>query len=90
MDDEGVDLARLEEPGVNLLGGEYALAVEVLKELDLTSVRLLSNNPDKAAAVERAGIRVSERVPCEVEPSAHAEQYLKTKKEKMGHLFTAR
>ena len=69
---------------------EYALAVEVLKALDLTQVRLLSNNPDKAAAVERAGIRVTERVPCEVEPSVHAEQYLKTKKEKMGHLFTAR
>jgi GTP cyclohydrolase II len=50
-------------------------------------VRLLSNNPDKVAALERAGIAVSERVPCEVVPSTHAEDYLRVKKEKMGHLF---
>lgn len=68
---------------------EYALPVEVLKALELREVRLLSNNPDKVAAVEAAGIRVVERVPCEVEPqSAHSENYLRTKKEKMGHLFS--
>jgi 3,4-dihydroxy 2-butanone 4-phosphate synthase/GTP cyclohydrolase II len=48
---------------------------------------LLSNNPEKVAALERAGIGVTERVPCEVAPSAHAEDYLRVKKEKMGHLF---
>jgi GTP cyclohydrolase II len=53
-------------------------------------VRLLSNNPDKVAAVERAGIEVTERVPCEVSASAYAEDYLKTKKEKLGHLFSSR
>jgi 3,4-dihydroxy 2-butanone 4-phosphate synthase/GTP cyclohydrolase II len=51
-------------------------------------VRLLSNNPEKVAALENAGIRVTERVPCEVEPNAHAADYLRTKKEKLGHLFT--
>jgi 3,4-dihydroxy 2-butanone 4-phosphate synthase/GTP cyclohydrolase II len=53
-------------------------------------VRLLSNNPDKVAALERGGIQVTERVPCEVAPTTHAEDYLKTKKDKMGHLFTSR
>jgi 3,4-dihydroxy 2-butanone 4-phosphate synthase/GTP cyclohydrolase II len=53
-------------------------------------VRLLSNNPDKVAALERGGIKVVERIPCEVSPSIHAEDYLKTKKEKLGHLFTSR
>jgi GTP cyclohydrolase II len=68
---------------------QYSLPVEVLKALELTRVRLLSNNPDKVAAVEAAGIEVTERVPCEVEPvSAHSENYLRTKKEKMGHLFS--
>ncbi len=68
---------------------EYALPVEVLKALDLERVRLLSNNPAKVAAVEAAGIVVEERVPCEPEPqSPHSLQYLKTKKEKMGHLFS--
>ncbi len=68
---------------------QYSLPVEVLKALDLQRIRLLSNNPDKVAAVEAAGIEVTERVPCEVEPaSAHSENYLRTKKEKMGHLFS--
>jgi len=54
----------------------------------VTQVRLLSNNPDKVEALEKAGVRVVERVPCEVVPSPFAEDYLKTKKEKLGHLFT--
>jgi GTP cyclohydrolase II len=66
---------------------EFELPAEILKSLGVKSVRLLSNNPDKVAALERAGISVLERVPCEVVPSAHAEDYLRVKKEKMGHLF---
>jgi len=61
-----------------------------LKALEISQVRLLSNNPDKVAALERAGIKVSERVSAEVETTAHAEEYLKTKKEKLGHLFSSR
>lgn len=68
---------------------DFTLPAEILKALGVTSVRLLSNNPDKVEALERAGVRVAERVPCEVTPSPHAEEYLKTKKEKMGHLFTS-
>ena len=66
---------------------EFELPAEILKSLRVKAVRLLSNNPDKVAALERAGISVVERVPCEVVPSAHAEDYLRVKKEKMGHLF---
>jgi len=66
---------------------EFELPAEILKSLRVKAVRLLSNNPDKVAALERAGISVAERVPCEVVPSAHAEDYLRVKKEKMGHLF---
>lgn len=66
---------------------EFELPAEILKSLGVKAVRLLSNNPDKVAALERAGISVAERVPCEVVPSAHAEDYLRVKKEKMGHLF---
>ena len=66
---------------------EFGLPAEILKSLGVKAVRLLSNNPDKVAALERAGISVAERVPCEVVPSAHAEDYLRVKKEKMGHLF---
>jgi 3,4-dihydroxy 2-butanone 4-phosphate synthase/GTP cyclohydrolase II len=62
----------------------------VLKALGLKAVRLLSNNPEKVAALEAAGVAVAERVPCEVEPHSRSEAYLKTKKEKLGHLFNAR
>jgi GTP cyclohydrolase II len=47
----------------------------------------MSNNPEKIAALERAGVRVTERVPSIVEPVDSAEDYLRTKKEKMGHLL---
>jgi GTP cyclohydrolase II len=67
---------------------QYNLPVEVLKVLGLKRVRLLSNNPDKVAALENAGIEVTERVPCEAEAHKYSEQYLRTKKEKLGHLFS--
>src|SRR5947207_14460004 len=50
---------------------EFELPAEILKSLGVKSARLLSNNPEKVAALERAGIKVTERVPCEVAPSAH-------------------
>jgi GTP cyclohydrolase II len=65
----------------------FAMPAEVLKQLGVKQVRLLSNNPQKVAALEDAGIKVVERVSAEVEPSAQSEKYLKTKKEKMGHLL---
>jgi GTP cyclohydrolase II len=65
----------------------YALPGAILKELGVSKVRLLSNNPEKISALERAGITVVQRVPCIVPPSATTEEYLRTKKEKMGHLL---
>jgi GTP cyclohydrolase II len=65
----------------------FAMPAEVLKLLGVKQVRLLSNNPQKVAALEDAGIKVVERVSAEVEPNAQSEKYLKTKKEKMGHLI---
>ena len=69
---------------------EFEMPAEILKTLGIKQVRLLSNNPQKVAALERAGIKVIERVPCEVEPTAHTEDYLKTKQEKLGHVFIKR
>jgi GTP cyclohydrolase II len=69
---------------------DFALPGQMLKALGVSRVRLLSNNPDKVDALQRAGIEVVERVPCEVDASPQAEEYLKTKKEKLGHLFSSR
>jgi len=90
LQDQGLDTVEANEKlGFKVDYREYALPAEVLKALGLKRIRLLSNNPEKVEAVENAGIEVVERVPCEVEPgSSYSEAYLKTKKEKMGHLFT--
>jgi GTP cyclohydrolase II len=91
LQDQGLDTVEANERlGFKADHREFALPAEMLKLLGVKSVRLLSNNPDKIAALENGGIVVTERVPCEVTPSTHAEDYLKTKKEKLGHLFTSR
>jgi GTP cyclohydrolase II len=66
----------------------YSLPVEILKSLGVKQLNLLSNNPDKVRALEDAGIKVVERVPCEVAPHQHTEKYLRTKVQKMGHLLS--
>jgi GTP cyclohydrolase II len=89
LQDSGLDTVQANEKlGFKADQREFALPAEMLKSLGVKKVRLLSNNPDKVAALERSGIEVVERVPCEVAPSAHTADYLRTKKEKMGHLFT--
>jgi len=66
---------------------DYEFAAEALRALGLRAVRLLSNNPDKVEQLERSGIRVVERVPCRPRTSGLSRAYLRTKREKMGHLL---
>jgi GTP cyclohydrolase II len=65
----------------------YEMPAEILQYFQVKSVRLLSNNPEKIAALERAGIQVAERIPCIVAPHESTAGYLQTKKQKMGHLL---
>lgn len=65
----------------------YECCAEIIRQLGLKSVRIMSNNPDKIAALQAAGIEVIERVPIEVVPNERAIEYLKTKKEKFGHML---
>jgi GTP cyclohydrolase II len=88
LQDAGLDTVEANEKlGFRADHREFALPAAILKSLNVQQVRLLSNNPDKVAALERAGIEVVERVPCDVAHSAHAAEYLKTKREKLGHLL---
>jgi GTP cyclohydrolase II len=66
---------------------EYDFAAAALKALGVRSARLLSNNPDKVQQLERAGIRIVQRVPCRPPTSHHSRAYLRTKKDKLGHLL---
>src|SRR6266852_2088354 len=89
LQDRGLDTVEANEKlGFKADHREFALPAEILKALGIKQVRLLSNNPEKVEALRRSGIEVVERLPCEVEPHSHSENYLKTKKEKLGHLFT--
>jgi GTP cyclohydrolase II len=91
LQDSGLDTVEANERlGFKADHRDFMLPGEMLMALGVTQVRLLSNNPEKVEALERAGVKVVERVPCEVESSPQAEEYLKTKKEKLGHLFTSR
>jgi GTP cyclohydrolase II len=65
----------------------YGFSADTLKLLGVRRVRLLSNNPDKVEQLERAGIRVLERVPCQPRVSRRSRAYLRTKKDKLGHLL---
>jgi len=91
LQDKGLDTVQANEQlGFKADHREFQLPAEILKALGVKEVRLLSNNPQKVMALEEAGIKVVERVPCEVEPTAASERYLNTKKEKLGHLFSSR
>lgn len=88
LQDEGADTVEANEKlGFAVDARTYQQCAEILFDLGLCKVRVMSNNPDKIEALERAGLRVVERVPIEIEAEAPAAHYLKTKKEKMGHLL---
>ena len=90
LQDKGLDTVEANnELGYDNDYRQYKLPAEMLRQLGVKEVRLISNNPDKVAALENAGIKVVERVSAEVEAYEHSEAYLRTKKEKMGHLFTS-
>ena len=88
LQDKGLDTVEANEKlGFKADHREFALPAEVLKALGVRRVRLLSNNPDKVQALEKAGVKVVERVPCVAEAQSHSEAYLRTKREKMGHIL---
>jgi 3,4-dihydroxy 2-butanone 4-phosphate synthase/GTP cyclohydrolase II len=66
----------------------YALCADVLRYFGVSTVWLMSNNPHKFKSLEDAGIRVIERIPIEIPPSDKTERYLRTKKDKLGHLLS--
>jgi GTP cyclohydrolase II len=88
LQDQGLDTVEANEKlGFKADLRDYALPAEILKYFGVTEVRLLSNNPEKVAALERAGVKVVERAPIIVPPLETTAEYLKTKREKLGHLF---
>lgn len=86
LQDEGYDTVEANERlGFPADLRDYGIGVEILRDLGIRSVRLLSNNPRKIAGVTGDGLSVSERLPIEIPASESTRRYLKTKKEKLGH-----
>ena len=88
LQDNGLDTVEANEKlGFKADLRDYALPAAILLYFNVRRVRLLSNNPDKVKALEEAGIEVVERAPIIVPPLETTAQYLRTKREKLGHLF---
>ena len=88
LQDEGADTVEANERlGLAVDLREYRQCAEVLLDLGLRRVRVLSNNPEKIRALEEAGLHVSARVALELPAAEAASRYLRTKKERMGHLL---
>jgi 3,4-dihydroxy 2-butanone 4-phosphate synthase/GTP cyclohydrolase II len=88
LQDEGADTVEANEKlGFAVDARQYQQCAEILFDLGLCKVRVMSNNPDKLNALEKAGLQIVERVPIEVESEQPAAHYLRIKKEKMGHLL---
>jgi GTP cyclohydrolase II len=88
LQDEGADTVEANEQlGFEVDAREYQQCAEILFDLGLCKVRVISNNPDKLKALENAGLKITERIPIEVKSEQPAAHYLRTKKEKLGHLL---
>ena len=88
LQDQGADTVEANEQ----LGFEadlraYQMPAAILNFFKVRAVRLMSNNPQKIQALEQAGVRVVERVPCLVDPVGSTVNYLRTKRDKLGHLL---
>lgn len=86
LQEQGLDTVEANERlGFQADQRDYGIGVQILKNLGVRSMRLLSNNPRKLVGLEGYGLSVVEWLPLEIPPSAHSERYLRTKKEKLGH-----
>ncbi len=89
LQDQGLDTVQANlQLGFQDDGRDYGIAAQILRDLGVHSVRLLTNNPKKIEGLRRYGIEVEARQPIEIPPHKGNIRYLRTKREKLGHLFT--
>ena len=88
LQDEGMDTVEANQKlGLAPDLRDYGVGAQILKDLDLKRIRLLTNNLTKVVGLRGFGLEITERVPLEMEPNGYNERYLKTKREKLNHVF---
>ncbi len=90
LQDDGLDTVEANEAlGFPADKREYGIGMQILLDLGIRKMRLMTNNPIKRAGLEGFGLEIVDRVPIEVTPNPHNVRYLRTKREKMGHMLEA-
>ena len=88
LQDEGMDTVEANQRlGLAPDLRDYGVGAQILKDLDLRRIRLLTNNLTKVVGLRGFGLEITERVPIEMRPNGHNDRYLKTKREKLNHVF---
>lgn len=89
LQDQGLDTVEAnEELGFEADLRDYGFGAQILSDLGLSSIRLITNNPRKVVGLEGYGLHISDTIPIEIEPNEHNEEYLQTKVNKMGHTIS--
>jgi 3,4-dihydroxy 2-butanone 4-phosphate synthase/GTP cyclohydrolase II len=89
LQDAGLDTAEANRKlGFPVDLRDYGIGAQILSQLGLTSIELLTNNPKKIVGLSGYGLRVTKQRPLEIPSNSHNERYLRTKKQKMGHTLS--
>jgi 3,4-dihydroxy 2-butanone 4-phosphate synthase/GTP cyclohydrolase II len=88
LQDQGHDTVEANQAlGLPVDARDYGIGAQILADLGLTTIRIMTNNPAKRFGIEGYGLRVVERVPIQTSPNRHNVDYLKAKRGKLGHLL---